>query len=393
MTFCLGSLLKTIKQYEIDQSKSNIRFVNSFLKNLAVASDENENVSYWLPLDKSLVSKLLSCKREVPKHLKQNLDDHCLASRLTTNLRRYVDENLQYDCRSNLITEILKLFDKTDSKQLLIYNKLLDETRLRDKSIDKTGEEPDLSTFLSLALIEACKTTNVLETYHIISRHGNSILSCIEGDLFKFAFGNRARNKNIIVIPVNSAFDLHITRKKEAVCSQIVSEQTLHGMWIERMFQRSYSKKFSDNKWSEIDEHRLKERILNDLKIRRYKTNENSEYPLGTIAVIEEENSIFYLLAISQFDSNNNAQATPKQIKSALSALVRFYDHNGQSLDLYLPLIGTGMSRAGLSNQESFEMICQAFDPAKNAFTGKVTIVIKPSIFPELNLKEEKNDL
>ena len=68
MTFCLGSLLKTIKQYEIDQSKSNIRFVNSFLENLAVASDENENVSCWLPLDKSLVSKLLSCKREVPKH-------------------------------------------------------------------------------------------------------------------------------------------------------------------------------------------------------------------------------------------------------------------------------------------------------------------------------------
>ena len=53
---------------------------------------------------------------------------------------------------------------------------------------------------------------------------------------------------------------------------------------------------------------------------------------------------------------------------------------------MYLPLIGTGMSRAGFSNQESFDLICKTFNPANNSFVGKVTVVVLHEVYENLKL-------
>ena len=159
-------------------------------------------------------------------------------------------------------------------------------------------------------------------------------------------------------------------------------------MWLDRMMKRSNTKKQADNAYVSQDEETLKKRIVEDLVNRGCKANSNKEYPLGTVSVVEEANTVFYLLAASKFDSNNNAHATKEQISQVLNSLVKFYDRNGQGQDLYVPLIGTGMSRSGLSNRESFDEIYKVFNPETNSFVGKVTVVVLPDACEKLNIKD-----
>lgn len=227
----------------------------------------------------------------------------------------------------------------------------------------------------------------MIEAGSTITARGNSSLCVVAGSIFNFAFGNRSKNKNIVVIPVNTGFDVHVSRKYEGKTKQVVSIETLHGMWLDEMMRRSASKEFCDNTYTKVSEDSLKRRIEEDLRARGYEKGSNEEYPLGSIAVIEEGNTIFYLLAASKFDENNNAHATKEDIEKLLISLVNFYDCNGQGLDMYLPLIGTGMSRTGLCNQESFNKICKAFSPDANLYIGKVTIVVMPNVYEELELE------
>ena len=49
----------------------------------------------------------------------------------------------------------------------------------------------------------------------IIYQNGANSVDLVFGDIFKFGFDNRKREKNIIVIPVNTSFETHITAKVE----------------------------------------------------------------------------------------------------------------------------------------------------------------------------------
>ena len=384
MTFCLGALLKTIKKYEMDPSDPDIIFVNNLCGCITSASSD-------MPcnFNNSDVSKILSCKRNVPDCLKANIRKNELKKKLILNLHSYVEENLVKDIYNDLTLEILTLCDRSNKSQVSICDKLNNIVLSNSKS-DKNCEREvaKLSRFLAAALIEAVQIANKVETTCSIRKYAGSELCLLSGDIFKFGFG-RYKTNNIVVIPVNTRFDTHISRKFEGQVKQVVSSKTLHGMWLDRMARRSNTKEKVDNTYACVDEEKLSQRINEDLKLRGYKSDNCGEYPFGTIAVIEEGNTIFYLLAISKFDDNNNAHATKAEIKAALNSLVQFYDRNGQGQDMYLPLIGTGMSRAGFSYKESFSEICDSFNPENNLFVGKVIVVVEPEIFENLKLEIE----
>ena len=375
MTFCLGSLLKTVKKYEIDQSKTNSTFINEFLGCACNLVEPH----YF---EKSAVSKILACKQNPPVMLKRHLGNEKFQEQLTNNLFDYIEENFQQNYFDDLSVEITNLFNKKNKSQLTILERLkkYNSNLLEDKE-NSPSETLALARFLAFALIEALKITNVVNTSRVINKHGNSCLCVSSGDIFRFGFNKKIKKKNIVVIPVNTGFDTHISRKYESQAKQIVSISTLHGTWLERMLKRSATKKKVDNSYELMDERKLKKRIFKDLEIRGFTTEADKELPIGTVAVIQEENRIFYLLAVSKFDKNNNAHATKSEIKEALGSLLKFYDKNGQGLDIYLPLIGTGMSRSGFSNQESFDAICEVFDPEKNSYVGKVTIIVLSEVY------------
>ena len=87
-----------------------------------------------------------------------------------------------------------------------------------------------------------------------IWKHGLNSIDVQSGDLFRFGFDNRHKKKNIVVIPVNTAFDTHVTRKLEGETYPLVSENTIHGQWLVRL------KETGENL------NRIDERIADSLK-------------------------------------------------------------------------------------------------------------------------------
>lgn len=65
--------------------------------------------------------------------------------------------------------------------------------------------------------------------------------------------------------------------------------------------------------------------------------------------------------------------------------LLRLYNEHGQGYPLYLPLIGTGRSRAGLDFQESYDLIITVLEENIDYIQGEITIVIQPNIIQQIN--------
>ncbi len=92
------------------------------------------------------------------------------------------------------------------------------------------------------------------------------------------------------------------------------------------------------------------------------------------------------MLAISKFSAKNKAQSSKKDILIAISKLLEYYDDKGQGYDLYIPLMGTGMSRAYLSYQESYDIIKNTLLNNHNKLQGKINIIILPEVIDEIEI-------
>ena len=73
------------------------------------------------------------------------------------------------------------------------------------------------------------------------------------------------------------------------------------------------------------------------------------------------------------------------KIKTAVNSLMDYYSRKGQGYDIYVPLIGTGMSRSGITLQESFDMIVSAVKERGRALHGEVNIVMKQEAASEID--------
>ena len=123
---------------------------------------------------------------------------------------------------------------------------------------------------------------------------------------------------------------------------------------------------------------------MSDSKNRHGKT---TCYPIGSIAVIETDNAIYFLMAMAQFDDYNNARSTSADIDKALTSLLNVYDRVGLGYDLYMPLMGTGLSRAGLSLQESYDLLTEGLIRNGNKIHGHVHVILRPDDRNEVLIK------
>jgi hypothetical protein len=92
------------------------------------------------------------------------------------------------------------------------------------------------------------------------------------------------------------------------------------------------------------------------------------------------------LWAISEFDEKNRAQSTQEIIKNALESLLEFYDAYGQGADMYIPLVGTGRSRANMTHQESYNLIKRVVIENENKVHGNITIVVLPDDYEKIKI-------
>lgn len=196
---------------------------------------------------------------------------------------------------------------------------------------------------------------------------GNAAITLQYDDLHSIAFPkqkNKQKQKRIVLISMNTHFDTLVNNR-------VVSATSVHGQWIGWM------------KAAGIESDELNRRIQaaateqNLISIRSDQKEGNKEaYPRGTIIEIDHENTRFFLLALSEFDDNLNAQTDKEQIIDVVKEICDYYDKHGCGQPMFTPLIGTELSRAKISERESIMIMKSIFQLYSEKIHNELSIVI-----------------
>lgn len=346
----LAQYVKCLKRHAKNRRISDEAFLNAVLNPFVVAGKIDNRVGEEIYFDKSRTSLLMNRVDDIPNALRAALCVVGVYEDTEENFSDFLADHIKVEEMDTILDEISTLV-KADKN-------IVDRENLLQRR-----DVPNV--FLADVLIEVIKLKNNEPDFKDeILRNGAYSVKVVYADIFKYAFRKRAKEKNIVVIPVDTEFHTHITRKYENDPLPLVSEKTVHGQWLSR--------------WEKAGEDitSLDERISRDLGMKGYRCNDSGKYPIGTIATVENSNTIFYLLAIAEFDKNNIAHATKEQLKQALEKLSVYYDSYGDAHDLYIPLIGTGRSRTSMSLQESYDLITDCYRTNMQRILGNIHIVI-----------------
>lgn len=206
------------------------------------------------------------------------------------------------------------------------------------------------------------------------SRGSGAILT-LYGDLFAIA-SHDTEYKKFVVIPVNTTFDTIVEDAGTQQQAPLVSPNTLHGMWIRRHSSFGLT---LDGVEKQIERSLQGEKIIRLLSREQKPRGKCREYSIGTIAVVEgTHNTIFLLAALSAFDEKNRAHAGEDDIITVIKNVVHYCDTYGQQAPVYLPVMGTGLSRTHLTKDRAFHVILNAIQSCENEVNEKYTIVIYP---------------
>lgn len=359
----LSVLVRTAKRYALDSSMTDEDFLNALLEPYVQSGRVKGRGGVEYHLDAPRTSRLLNGKADVPKALKKPLRRFGLEEDVAKNAGIFLDDCIDIKDEARFEEDLLGALEANDGPEA--------ELRLKMQ-----GLKGDANRFFACALIESLKASNVAMSEHMLWQNGTGALAVEVGDLFSKGFGRKKARKNIVAIPVDSRFDTVVSWNAEQSEHPHVSASSVHGMWLRRMYQCGETSRS------------LEERISQSLALRQ-KTPISDigtpRYPIGTVAVLESEKALFFLLATSDFDSSNTAHSSPDLIRAAQMALIDEYDATGQGLDLYLPLMGTGLSRAGLSHQESYELTVGTLTERKHDIHGRVTLMVCPDDVAQLD--------
>lgn len=220
------------------------------------------------------------------------------------------------------------------------------------------------SFFISLIKVMATST-------HTVWENGTGKIVLKYGDLIKIGFPKKSKNEQVVVVQVNTHFDTIVDENISCVSNPLVSSKTIHGQWLQKMYDTMSCEELN----SKIQEN-LHTQGIAFSSTDRPRGNKD-EYPNGSVAIVQGQNGVsFFLLALSSFDDNNNAQSSKEKLGKAISGLIDFYDKHAQGYKMSVPIMGTGLSRIGLSEQEALEIILSIIKLNSGKIHGEITIVI-----------------
>lgn len=371
ITITLSSFTRTAKLYALDSSITDESFLNALLEPIVQAGNVKAKMGVEFRLDKSRTSKILSGKADVPKQLKKPLGRIDIEEKVAECFGPFLEECFDADCFGEFQRSIAGLL--SDNQE---------ETKKLRGQLEMLGDDPQ--AYFARCLIETIKVSNLApSTKALLWQSGTGSFAVEVGDLLDKGFGRAKKQRGIVVVPVNTRFDTEITWQHEGLSAPLVSATSIHGQWLNRMFKSGESPETIKLRIN----NDLNERGICGMDERTHDGTTHAEHELGTIAMIENAKAVFYLLAISSFDSRNNAQSTPGTIARSLDRLFEHYDLHGQGLDMYLPLLGTGMSRAHLNHDDSFALIRGAIERNRCRIHGKVTLMVRPDDADRLDIE------
>ncbi|MCY9827397.1 macro domain-containing protein [Vibrio chagasii] len=156
-------------------------------------------------------------------------------------------------------------------------------------------------------------------------------------------YGDLFDAKEVVVIPVNEYFDTIVDDK-------IISSKTVHGKFIQKFFGGNEA----DLK-SQIRKGLAKLEPLGVNEAR--KVGNKKRYPLGTVCEVKAGDKVFFLLALTKFNSNNRAEVKNSEYQRVLCDLFSYIEQYSQGRKVSIPLIGAGHSGVDLNKQKLLEFM------------------------------------
>ena len=363
--FSMAYFVTALKKRAIDPSITDEEFVRNLFTPYICAGNIKDKNRATLDLNKSRVSTLLSQKDDVPTAMRNALTSYGIFENTKDGFAVFVDDTLVPEQLPALIQEISSVVNSTPT--------IPAETRQLLSEL-----ENNMAEYLCTAFFEAIRQNNRVTqtTDDYLWHRGANSLQLIEGDLFKYGFGNRKKQPSIVVIPVNTSFDTHISWMAEGAEAPIVSPTTIHGQWIDRWMKAGNTVEQLNK---QIEANLMRQKVTCTVD-----ETQRTHYAIGSIAVVNSDNAIYYLLAISTFDEQNIAHSTENEIREAVLALLKFYNQYGNGYPLYLPLLGTGRSRAALGYQASFDLIREEMIRNNHLLQGQIMIVASKEAMDEI---------
>lgn len=281
----------------------------------------------------------------------------------------------------NILQQNLKLIIKTWLKCMGVFSGLLSFFFLfwtwDDLGITSTQWKCSIIVAIcAVALIISIVWVCIFKRSKTVWESASGKVKVCYADIIKESFKKRNKKEKLFVIPVNSCFDT-IVDANISICSvPLVSPNSLHGKWIEVMLKNGYSIESLDD---EIDQS-LELQEIYPYKILSGEEKERGKrkaYGLGTVAMVRGKNhSTFLLLAMSEFDENNMAYTSVDELVKSIKSLTDFYNRHGQGHQLFIPLMGTNLSRTGLSHNDSLRVLTSLLQIYGDKIHGEVDVII-----------------
>lgn len=356
---------KTLKKYANNINISEETFFRDFFEPIIDVLKIKSTKGEFYDFSKSRISGLLNQKEDFSFSIRDAICHYQTKKKLLEIFPCYIEDNLNYSRLPALVSDLKEIVkeDITLSKEF------------------KTNLIKISSTELIVdCFIQSMKVSNMpIPKQKTIWKSGNNSFKYIVGDIIKSSFNNKDGKPKIVVIPVNTSFETHLSQNLETEIYPLVSEITIHGQWLKKILKI-------------IKKEDLDKRIQGQLESKQIQAVGKSKgkggkqitYPIGTTVAIQHKDTIFYLLAISEFDEKNNAQSSKAEIEKAIIKLLENYESFGQGYEMLLPLLGTGKSRANLSPKESFNLIRDTILGNKKLINGQIKIIILENTIGEI---------
>lgn len=167
-----------------------------------------------------------------------------------------------------------------------------------------------------------------------------------------------------IIISSNSTFDIDIA-------SGLIASNSLQGQFTLQIF---------NGQTAEIDRQIDASLSGEAFTVNTARPGKKNEYPIGTVARINDGGRHYYLLAMAHMLSSGNAHSDAQILDDALEGLWKNMALKGERGNIVMPLIGTGRGRVAIPRRKVIEKIAQSFADASHdaIFSNKLTIVCRP---------------
>ena len=179
----------------------------------------------------------------------------------------------------------------------------------------------------------------------------------------KITFGDLFKQKDIIVIPVNRCFDTCADDK-------IISLKSVHGIFIKNVFGGNVSE--LENQISDS----LRRQKLTPVDTNGEKQGNHDVYPYGTVAEVSKDGKIYYLIALTKMNKNNEASCDLESYYAVIIKLLNYIKTFSNGKTVSMPLIGSNFARLNKNKEFILDNLISILQMYDNHITSDIQIII-----------------